>query len=69
MMAADIARDKPLREALILALGETVVEGKERLKELRQAQLKKYLQMLETATVYKHGERLNPALQRVIDEP
>lgn len=69
MMAADLARDKPLREAMILALGETVKEGKQRLKELRQAQLKKYFQTLEAASVYNHEERLNPALQRVIDEP
>ena len=69
MMAADLARDKPLREALILALGETVKEGKERLKELRQAQLKKYLQTLEAASVYKHDENLVPAFQRVIEQP
>lgn len=69
MMAADLDRDKALREALILALGETVSEGKQRLKELRQAQLKKYLQTLEAATVYKHEEKLAAPFQRVIDEP
>ncbi len=69
MMAADIGRDGPMREALILALGENVAEGKARLKELRQAQLQKYLKTLEAASVYKHEENLIPAFQRVIDEP
>ncbi len=69
MIAADIARDTPMREALILALGETVSEGKARLKELRQAQLQKYVKTLEAASVYKHEESLVPAFQRVIDEP
>jgi len=69
MMAADLYRDKPYREALILALGETVKEGKARLKELRQAQLQKYLKTLEAASINNHQESVNPALQRVIDEP
>ena len=69
MMAADLRRDKPLREALILGLGETVEEGKERLNELRQAQLQKYVKTLEAASVYKREESLVPAFQRVIDEP
>ena len=43
MMAADLKRDTPLREAFILTLGDTVVKGKEGLKALREAQLKKYL--------------------------
>ena len=68
MMAADLSRDKPLREALILGLGETISEGKARLKELRKAQLDKYLKTLEAASIYKHGEAVSPALQRIIDE-
>src|SRR6185295_4915436 len=43
MMAADLKRDKPLREAFILALGDTVQQGKDGLRELRQAQLNRYL--------------------------
>jgi hypothetical protein len=69
MLAADLDRDKALREALILSLGETITEGKARLKELRQAQLDKYLKTLEAASIYNHEEALVPALQRVIDEP
>ena len=69
MLAADFGRDKALREALILALGDTVQEGKARLKELRQAQLQKYLLTLEAATIYNHEERLVPALRDVIDNP
>ncbi|MEX0786876.1 MAG: nuclear transport factor 2 family protein [Dehalococcoidia bacterium] len=69
MMAADLGRDKPLREALILALGDTVEEGKARLKELRQAQLQKYLLTLEAASIYNHAENVNRALNNVIENP
>ncbi len=69
MLAADLRRDKPLREALILALGDSVQEGKERLKELRQHQLQKYLRTLEAASVYDRKERLIPAFQEVIESP
>ena len=69
MMAADLQRDKPLREAFILALGDTVLEGKDGLKQLRRAQLDKYLAMLEAATVYNHEADLIPAFRNVIDEP
>jgi len=69
MMAADLRRDKPLREALILALGDTVLEGKERLLELRQAQLQKYLAMLEAASIYNHRDVLIPAFADVIENP
>jgi hypothetical protein len=69
MLAADLRRDKPHREALILALGDTVQEGKDRLKELRQAQLQKYLLMLETATVRNRGDRIMHAFRDVIDNP
>lgn len=69
MLSADLARDKPLREALILALGDTVVEGKAKLKELREAQLQKYLLTLEGASIYEHRDQLNPALVNVIENP
>jgi len=69
MLAADLRRDTALREAFILALGDTVQEGKERLKELRQRQLQKYLRTLEAASVYDRAERLLPAFQEVIDSP
>ena len=69
MFAADLSRDKPLREAFILALGETVQQGKERLRELRQAQLQKYLRTLEAASVYNRADRLIPAFQDVIENP
>jgi hypothetical protein len=69
MLTADLRRDKPLREALILALGDTVAEGKARLKELRQAQLRKYLRTLEAASYYQRGENLMEVFRRVVDEP
>ncbi len=69
MYSADLARDKPLREALFLLLGDTVQEGKARLKELRQAQLQKYLRTLEAASIYDREERLIPAFRDVIENP
>ena len=69
MMAADLQRDTVLREALILALGDTIEEGKAALKELRAAQLQKYLLTLEAASIYKRGEALVPACQEAIESP
>jgi len=69
MYAADLRRDKPLREAFILALGDTVETGKEGLKELRQAQLQKYLLTLKAASIYNRDERLIHQLRDVIENP
>jgi hypothetical protein len=69
MMSADLKRDKPLREALILALGNTVAEGKTALKELRQAQLRKYTLALEAATYAGHADRITDALRQVVENP
>ncbi|MEK7693237.1 MAG: hypothetical protein AAB349_03520 [Chloroflexota bacterium] len=69
MMAADLKRDKPLREALILALGDTVAKGKEGLKELRQAQLRKYLLALEAGTYRGHEQHVTDSMREAIDNP
>ena len=69
MMAADLKRDKPMREALILALGDTVVEGKAGLKALRDAQLKRYLQALESGTYTGHGDHLTQPMREVMENP
>ena len=69
MMAADLKRDKPLREALILALGDTVAKGKEGLKELRQAQLRKYLLALEAGTYRDHEQHVTDSMREAIDNP
>jgi hypothetical protein len=69
MHAADLQRDKPLREALILALGDTVLEGKQGLKELRQAQLQKYLKTLEAGGIPDRDDHLIPALRNMIESP
>ena len=69
MLAADLRRDTARREALIFALGDTVQEGKARLKELREAQLQRYLQTLEAATIYDRAERVLPTLTEVIENP
>lgn len=65
MLAEDLKRDTALREAFILALGDTVQDGKKALQELRQAQLKKYLQTLEAATIVGHEARVNASLLEV----
>jgi hypothetical protein len=67
MLAADLKRDKPLREAFILAMGDSVVAGKEALKGLREAQLKYYLRTLEAATV--PGRRILQTLQEAVENP
>ncbi|MDE3095169.1 MAG: hypothetical protein KGK07_04105 [Chloroflexota bacterium] len=69
MLAADLRRDRPLREALILVLGGSVQAGKTALRELRQAQLRRYLRALESATFVGHEQHVNPALTEIIDNP
>ncbi len=69
MLAADLRRDTALREAHILVLGDSVQEGKQRLRELREAQLQKYLRTLEAASIYNHEEKLVPAFKDVIENP
>jgi hypothetical protein len=69
MFSADLRRDTALREAHILALGDSIQEGKARLRELREAQLQKYLRTLEAASVYDRAERLIPAFKDVIENP
>jgi len=69
MMAADIKRDTAMREALILAMGNTVQEGKAALKELREAQIQKYVRALESATFTGHGPHVNAALQELAANP
>ncbi len=69
MMAADLKRDTPLREAFILAMGDTVVKGKEGLKALREAQLKKYLLTLEAATYRGHEAHVTQSMREAIDTP
>ena len=69
MYAADLKRDTALREALILALGDTVAEGKAALGELRQSQIRKYLLSLEAATYLGHEGHINESMRQVIDNP
>jgi hypothetical protein len=69
MLAADMRRDKPLREAFILALGDTIEQGKAGLRELRQAQLRKLLRTLELATYVGHEEHVSSSLRDVVENP
>ena len=56
MMAADLKRDKPLREAFILALGDTVEKGKEALKRAAPGAAAQVLRTLELATYVGHED-------------
>jgi hypothetical protein len=69
MMAADLRRDKPLREAFILALGDTVASGKQGLRALRGAQLARYLGALDAATYTGHEQYVLPSLRDVVENP
>ena len=66
MMAADLKRDTALRESIILASATTVADGKAALKELRQLQLKRYLQALDAAA---YRDRHGPAHEGRRREP
>ena len=70
MMAADLRRDKPLREAHILVARATPSPpARTALKELRQAQLRKYLRTLELATYLGHGDYVTASMKDVLDNP
>ncbi len=69
MLAADLKRDKPLRESFILALGDTVEQGKTALKDLRQAQLKKYLWTLDAMSYRGHETHINNSLKEALENP
>jgi len=66
MMAADMKRDVPTREALILALGDSVAQGKAALRDLRQAQLARYLQALQSATYVGHADHVTDSMREAI---
>ena len=59
----------PLLIGFILALGDTVQQGKAALKELRQAQLNRYLTTLKSVTIYDRADKVIPALKDVVENP
>jgi hypothetical protein len=69
MMAADLKRDTALREAVILASGVTIVDGKSALKELRQLQLKRYIQALDAAAYRDRAEYMVQPMKDIIENP
>jgi hypothetical protein len=69
MMAADLKRDKPLREATILATGDNLAAGKAALKELRDAQLRRYIQALDSAAIRGRAERIVQPLREALENP
>lgn len=69
MMAADLKRDTALREAVILASGDTVGVGKEGLKQLRQMQFKRYIAALEAAAYRGREQYMVQTLRDVIENP
>jgi hypothetical protein len=71
-LARDEQKNVPLREALIILLGnglENVSAGWQRLQELRAEQVRRYLKRLAEAGVTDWEEHLNPVLQRWLPAP
>jgi len=69
MMAVDLRRDTALREAIILASGDTVARGKEGLKELRERQVRRYIQALDAATFRDREQHMVQTLKDVVANP
>jgi hypothetical protein len=69
MMAADLRRDTALRESIILASGTTVADGKIALKELRQLQLKRYIQALDAAAYRDREQYMVQPMKDVVENP
>jgi hypothetical protein len=69
MLAADFRRDGALRAAMVLALGDTVKEGKARRVDMLKRSVARYLANLEKATVYHHAGKLSPELQPLYEGP
>jgi hypothetical protein len=68
LLAADVSHDTPFNEALILLLGDTVADGREKLAELRRRFMAAYLHQLHEAGVYDRAERLAPGLKAYLPE-
>ncbi|MEX2238807.1 MAG: hypothetical protein WEB00_14885 [Dehalococcoidia bacterium] len=68
MVAADFGRDGALRTAMILALGDTVTEGKEKRRQMLRLMMKRYLEALTAGTVYRRVEKMAPELSELGEE-
>ena len=68
LLVAEVQRDTPFNEALILLLGDSVEEGRQRLTELRQRFVAAYLHRLFAAGVYNRLEKLAPEIARYAPE-
>jgi hypothetical protein len=68
LLAADVRLDVPFNEALVLLLGDTVQEGREKLAQVRRDFVAAYLHRLYEAGVYSRIERLTPELKRFLPE-
>jgi hypothetical protein len=68
MLIADVRHDVPFNEAMILLLGDTVADGRQKLEELRRTFVAAYLHRLYEAGVYDRLEKLLPELRRYIPE-
>jgi hypothetical protein len=68
LLVADQRRDQPLNEALILLLGTTAEEGRQKLRELRQTWLALYLNRLADARVVDRINQLAPELKNFLPE-
>ncbi len=68
LLVAEVQRDTPFNEALILLLGGTVDEGRQRLTELRQRFVAAYLHRLHQAGIYNRLDKLAPEIARYAPE-
>lgn len=68
LLVAEVTHDTPFNEALILLLGDTVEQGRERLAGIRRDFAAAYLHRLYEAGVYDRIERLAPEIKRYLPE-
>ncbi|HEY8745526.1 MAG TPA: hypothetical protein VIU62_20750 [Chloroflexota bacterium] len=68
LLVAEITHDIPFNEAVILLLGDTVEQGRERSNQLRRDFAAAYLHRLYEAGVYNRLERLVPEIRRYLRE-
>lgn len=65
---AELHRNLPWREALILLLGDTPAQGMQRLEQLDRDFVAAYLNRLADARIYNRAERLNAELKQLLPE-
>jgi len=68
LLAADLQRDVPFNEAMILLLGDSVAEGRRRWEHVQDDFVAAYLHRLYAAGLYNRAERLYPDFKQRLPE-